>query len=79
MCCCNSNNTNEDFIVYGTQFTSPTQYANPFLKGRFRIYLRGVGFLTKGVEWDFLPDGGFCILIAGWVVTSDIIFNGHFY
>lgn len=77
--CCNCNDISEDFIIYGTQFTTPTEYANPFLKGRFRIYMRGVGFLTKDVEWGFLSEGGFAILIPGWVVTSDVIINGQFY
>lgn len=81
MCCCNQsgNSSSEDFTIYGNQFTAPKEYANSFLKGRFRIYLRGVGFLTKNVEWQPITDGGFAILIPGWVVTNDIIINGQFY
>lgn len=79
MCCNCTDLMKDDFTIYGTQFTSPKEYSNEFLKGRFRLYLRGIGFLTKGVEWDYLSTGGFGILIAGWVVTSDTIVNGHFY
>ena len=80
MCCCNSNgNVQDDFVVYGTQFTTPTEYANPFLKGRFRIEMRGLGTLTRKVEWDYLPDGGLKILLAGFVVTPEALFHGEFY
>lgn len=80
MCCCqNGFNTQEDFTVYGTQFTTSKEYGNPFLKGRYRIYMRGLGFLTKGIEWDYLPEGGFVILIAGFVVTPEALFTGNFY
>lgn len=80
MCCCNQNgNANDDLTIYGTQFTSSKDYENPLLKSRYRLYLRGVGFLTKGVEWSTLTDGGFGILIPGWAVTSDIIVNIQFY
>lgn len=80
-CCCNNggNSISEDFVVYGTQFTSQTEYANSFLKGRFRVYMRGLGFLTRGVEWDFIETGGFKIIIAGFVVTPETIITGQFY
>lgn len=81
MCCCNQNNflLNEDFIVYGTQFTSATDYANQFLQGRFRLKLRGMGDLIKGIEWDVLETGGFKILIPSFAVTNDVVIIGQFY
>lgn len=74
MCCCNVSNGSigEDVWVYGNMFTSPTEYSNPFLKGRFRVKMRGIESMTRGSEWDYLETGGFKILIPGWQTSSDV-------
>lgn len=81
MCCCNQNTNNgEDLWVYGTQFTSPTEYANPLLKGRFRLKMRGQESLIRKIEWDYLEGGGFFIcIVPGWVVTPDVKISIEFY
>jgi hypothetical protein len=83
MCCCNQNgnaNHGEDLWVFGHQFTSQTEYANPLLKGRFRIKMRGMESLVRGSEWDYLQGGGFFICITiGWVVTNDVKLLIEFY
>lgn len=81
MCCCNQNgNTGEDVWIYGHQFTSPTEYANPLLKGRYRLKMRGIESLIRKEEWDYLEDGGFKIFIVpGWVVSPDVKIAVEFY
>jgi len=80
MCCCNNNSSGkEDFIIYGNEFSSSKEYKNNFLTGRFRLYMRGLGFLNRGTEWDYLEGGGFTILLAGWSVATDVVINGQFY
>lgn len=80
MCCCNNNANTEDVWVFGHQFTSTTQYANPLLRGRYRVKMRGLGFLIRGSEWDYLPNGGFEIFVVpGWVVTNDVKILVQFY
>ncbi len=71
-------NTN-DWTIYGTEFTAPTEYANKFLHGRYRITLRGVKRLDFGIDWEKLPNGGFKILIPGFNATSDLAIEGEFY
>ena len=80
-CCCNPNGCSvpDDFVIYGSQFTAPTEYANPFLKGRYRITLRGVYRLQFGVDWELLTGGGFKILIPGFAIQPDTVIDGEFY
>jgi hypothetical protein len=82
-CCCNQNGNagnSEDLWVFGTQFTSQTDYSNPLLKGRFRLKMRGQESLIRKTEWDYLPDGGFKVFIVpGWVVTPDVVISIEFY
>lgn len=77
-CCCN-NAVADDFQVFGSEFTSPNEYKNQFLKGRMRLTLRGVKRLDFKTDWEFLPDGGFKILIPGFAVTTDVVIEGEFY
>ncbi len=80
MCCCNENAKGEDLWVYGSQFTSPTEYANPLLKGRFRLKMRGLESLIRKIEWDYLEEGGFKIFIVpGWAVAGDTKIAVEFY
>lgn len=81
MCCCqNGTNIMEDCWVFGNNFTSPSQYANPLLKGRYRLKMRGLESLIRGVEWDYLAEGGFSIFITpGWECTADTKILIEFY
>lgn len=82
MCCiCTTNGSiGEDVWIFGTMFTSPTEYANPFLKGRFRLKMRGIEGLCRETEWDYLPGGGFKIfLVPGWIVSPDVKITVEFY
>lgn len=80
MCCCNVNSRPDDLIIYGNDFTSHTEYANPLLTGRFRVEMRGFGSpLIRKIEWDYLEGGGFKILIPGWIVTPDVKIIVEFY
>lgn len=77
--CCNNCQLPDDVVIYGNNFTSSTQYKNPFLKGRYRLELRGTGTLIRSVEWDYLPEGGFQIMIPSFSVTPDVIIILKFY
>jgi len=82
MCCCNQNGNaiTDDIWIFGNQFTSPTEYSNPLLKGRFRLKMRGEESLIRITEWDYLDEGGFKIfLVPGWVVTPDVKILIEFY
>lgn len=81
MCCCNNIEAiKEDMWVYGNMFTSSTDYFNPLLKGRFRLRMRGIEGLCRGLEWDYLPQGGFTIfLVPGWVVSPEVKITIEFY
>lgn len=79
MCCCNQK-TPDDLWVFGSMFTSPNEYSNPLLKGRFRIKMRGHESLVKDSEWSVLENGGFKIFIVpGWVVSLDTKILVEFY
>lgn len=78
-CCSNSANLPDDWSVYGTQFTAPTEYANSFLQGRYRIILSGVKRLDLGIDWEKISGGGFKIMIPGFSVTPDTLIQGEFY
>ena len=71
--------TQEDFAIYGTEFTTATEYQNKFLTGRYRLEMRGLGTMIRKVEWDYLEDGGFKILIPSFTATPDVIIIGKFY
>lgn len=75
--CCNK--LGNDFFVFGKDFTAPTEYANPFLKGRYRLTYTGVRKLKHGLEWEYLPNGGFKILLVGFAATPEISIEGEFY
>ena len=68
----------DDFVVYGYQFESSTDYVNPFLKGRYRLSYRGIGDLIGKVEWEYLEGGGFRIN-PPLAVANESIFTGEFY
>lgn len=65
-CCCGNAEIKDDFYVYGTMFTSPDEYSNPFLKGRYRLTYTGFKKLVFGTDWIVLTGGGFKILLAGF-------------
>jgi hypothetical protein len=69
----------DDFVIYGSQFTSSNEYKNPFLKGRFRLKMRGFESLAYKTEWDYLEEGGFKILIPTFQITPETIIIGEFY
>lgn len=79
----NCSNCPNDFVIYGTMFTSSTEYANPFLTGRYRIYFQGLKWLIYGTDWQYIDDvnktGGVKIIMAGYSVTPDTIFFCQFY
>ncbi len=83
MCQCNScgcSQIKDDFYVYGNQFTSPTEYANPFLEGRYRLTYTGFKKLVFGIDWEFISGtgGGFRILLPGFS-NVDARLEGEFY
>lgn len=58
--------------IVSANFATATQYINGNLKGRsFLLYLNGVGFLTLGVQYNVLTDGGFEILINNFNSTAN--------
>jgi len=80
MSCCCKNSVPDDLWIYGNMFTSPTEYANPLLKGRFRLKMRGIESLTRGLEWDYLENGGFKIFVVpAWAVNPDVKILIEFY
>jgi len=68
-----------DFVIYGNQFTTSNEYQNQFLNSRYRLELRGYGTLIRAVEWEYLQDGGFKILIPTFSATPDVVIVGQFY
>lgn len=75
-----NNNVPDDIWIYGNMFTSPTEYSNPLLKGRFRLKMRGNESLIHGVEWDYLEEGGVKIFVVpGWACSPDVKILIEFY
>lgn len=76
--CCGCPQIRDDFYVYGNQFTSPTEYANQFLIGRYRLTYTGFKKLVFGIDWEQISGGGFRILLPGFSNT-DARIEGEFY
>jgi hypothetical protein len=58
--------------ITSVDFASPTTYENAALKNRsYTLYLNGIGFLTQGTQWDYLPGGGFQILINNFDASQN--------
>ncbi|WP_126244129.1 hypothetical protein [Chitinophaga rhizosphaerae] len=63
----------------GGSLTPPpgaVEYSNPDLVGkRFRVFRRGVGYLSEGVEFSILATGGFRLLLPGDVFSESEVFH----
>lgn len=55
-------------VVRSAQFSNATDYVNTdYLTVNFRLFGNWIArYLEPGTEWDYLPGGGFRILIAGF-------------
>lgn len=70
----------DDFVVYGNQFETHNEYKNPLLRGtRFRVLMRGLETLLKGVEWKYIEAGGFEVMFEHAEFDSLTIFTLEFY
>lgn len=57
-------------VAPGAGWANATDYDFTALKGKsFLLYLNGTGFLTNGVQWNYLAGGGFTILLNNFDAT----------
>lgn len=61
--------------IKSADFSTTTEYRNASLKGRvFQLFLEdSPGFMENGVDWNYLADGGFEILIPNFDATVNSV------
>lgn len=75
MCC-----LPKDLFLRLADFDSSSIYLNKMMKGmRFRVIMDGDKQLEDGVQWDYMANGGFQILISGFQITEDTLIIVQFY